>query len=121
MDVLLVEDEALVREMLHEDLTDAGLAVVPAATAEEGLDAVVEGAPPPAVVVTDVNLGGGMDGVALAEEAQRRWPGVSVVVMTGDERNLGRLPQALRASCFVKPFNPPRLVDAVRDMMGLAA
>jgi hypothetical protein len=34
MDVLLVEDETLVREMLHEDLTDAGLAVVQAATAE---------------------------------------------------------------------------------------
>ena len=76
---------------------------------------------PPAVVVTDVNLGSGMDGVALAEEAQRRWPGVSVVVMTGDERNVERLPQALRASCLVKPLNPPRLVDAVRDKMRLAA
>ena len=73
------------------------------------------------LLITDVNLGGGMDGVALAEEAQRRWPGICVVVMTGDERNLGRLPEALRASCFVKPFNPPRLVDAVRDKMGLAA
>jgi len=62
-----------------------------------------------------------MDGVALAEEAKRRWPEVSVVVMTGDERNVARLPQALRASCFVKPFNPPRLVDAVRDKMGFAA
>ena len=120
MDVLLVEDEAMVREMLHEDLAEAGLAVVQAATAEEGLDAVVEGARP-SVLITDVNLGGGMDGVALAEEAQRRWPGICVVVMTGDERNVDRLPEALRASCLVKPFNPPRLVDAVRDKMRLVA
>ena len=69
------------------------------------------------MLVTDVNLGGGMDGLALAEEAQRRWPGVCVVVMTGDDRNVGRLPDALRASCLVKPFNPPRLVAAVNRMM----
>jgi CheY-like chemotaxis protein len=37
MDVLLVEDEALVREMLAEDLADAGLAVTEASSAEAAL------------------------------------------------------------------------------------
>ena len=74
MDVLLVEDEPAIRELLQEDLTEAGLAVVPCPTAEDGLRAV-DCAAPPAVVVTDVNLGQGMDGVALAEEVRRRWPG----------------------------------------------
>ena len=116
MQVLLVEDEALVREMLHEDLADAGFSVVQAATAEEGLDAIPDGASP-AVLVADWKLGRGMDGAALAEEAQRRWPGVGVVIMTEDERHLNRLPGALRASCLVKPFNPPRLVAAVNRLM----
>ena len=121
MDVLLVEDEPLVREMLHEDLVDAGLSVLPAPSAEEGLSAAEQQGPPPAVLVTDVNLGPGMDGLALAEEAQRRWPHLAVVVMTGDERNLSRLPDDLRGLCFVKPFNPPRLTDAVNMLMGRSA
>ncbi|MGG5823486.1 response regulator [Falsiroseomonas sp. HW251] len=113
MHVLLVEDEPFTREMLRQDLLDTGLDVLPVGTAEEGLDSV-DREVAPAVVVTDVNLGAGMDGVALAEEARRRWPDVVVLVMTGDERNLHRLPDDLRENCFIKPFEPERLVAAVR-------
>jgi DNA-binding NtrC family response regulator len=118
MDVLLVEDESAIRDLLECDLVEAGLAVVPCPTAEEGLRAVEREGPPPAVVVTDVNLGLGMDGVALAEEVRRRWPGVAVVMMTGDARNLRRMPEALRDGCLLKPFCPPRLVATVNSLMG---
>lgn len=118
MDILLVEDEPAIREMLRNDLTDAGYCVVQAPNAEEGLQAATADNAPPRVLVTDVNLGPGMDGVALVEEAQRRWPCLAIVVMTGEERNLSRLPEDLRAGCFVKPFNPPRLVAAVDTLIG---
>jgi DNA-binding response OmpR family regulator len=121
MDVLLVEDEAAVRELLQDDLSEAGLSVVPAANAEIGLAVAANDNRPPAVLVTDVDLGPGMDGVALAQEAQRRWPALVVVVMTGDERNLARLPDALRASCLVKPFSPRRLANAVNSLLGRPA
>ena len=101
MDVLLVEDEPSVRELLVEDLADAGLHVVPCPSAEAGLAEVERHGPPPAVLVTDVNLGPGMDGMALAAEAQRRWPSVAVIVITGDERNLERMPDRLRQSCLL--------------------
>jgi DNA-binding NtrC family response regulator len=117
VDVLLVEDEPLVREILQEDLADAGLCVAEAATAEDALQTAERCWPPPPVLVTDVNLGPGMDGVALAKEMQRRWPQVGLVVMTGDERNVERLPEPLRRSCFVKPFPPSRLVQAVRLLL----
>lgn len=116
MDVLLVEDEPLLREMLQEDLGDAGLAVVPAATAEDGLRAAAQRGPP-AVLVTDVNLGPGMDGLRLASEARRRWPGIVVFVMTGDERNLEAMPLCLRRTCLLKPFSPPWLVAHVRTVL----
>jgi DNA-binding response OmpR family regulator len=121
MDVLLVEDELSIREMLHDDLADAGLFVVPAPSAEEGLTAAANDNHPPRVLVTDVDLGPGMDGLALAQEAQRRWPTVAVVVITGDDRNLARMPDAMRASCLLKPFNPPRLVNRVNELMGRSA
>jgi DNA-binding response OmpR family regulator len=121
MDVLLVEDEPAIRELLLDDLTEAGLVVVPATSAEEGLEAANLDGEPPAVLVTDVNLGPGMDGVALAAEAQRRWPQLVVFVMTGEERNLARLPDELRDRSLLKPFNPPRLVAAVSTLMGRTA
>ncbi len=117
MDVLLVEDEPLVRDMLAEDLEDAGFELVQAPSAEDGL-AAAEQEGPPRVLVTDVNLGAGMSGVALAAEVAQRWPEVAVVVMTGDERNLQVLSPELRDSALLKPFNPPKLVAAVRAAVG---
>jgi DNA-binding response OmpR family regulator len=69
------------------------------------------------VLVTDVNLGPRMDGVALAQEMRRRWSLVGLVVMTGDKRNVERLPAPLRLGCIVKPFSPPRLAAAVRVLL----
>ena len=118
MDVLLVEDEPLIREMLAEDLVDAGLDVVEAPSAEAALGAAGRADQPPGVLVTDVNLGGGMDGIALAEEVRRRWPGVGVVVMTGKPSNLNGRRSDPREVCLVKPFGPPRLAAAVHELMG---
>ena len=57
MDVLLAEDDACVREALADTLADAGLVVAAAASAEEALRvADAEPAPPPSVLVTDVDL-----------------------------------------------------------------
>jgi DNA-binding response OmpR family regulator len=121
MDVLLVEDEALIREMLAEDLADAGLDVAEASSAEAALGAATaagKAGRPPSVLVTDVNLGGGMDGLALSAEMRRRWPEVGVVVMTGRPANLdGRRPDP-REVCLLKPFGPPRLAAAVHHLLG---
>lgn len=113
MDVLLVEDDLLIREMLCEHLADAGIDVVQAPNGEEGLDAAERSGPPPSVLVTDVNLGPGMDGIELAREARWRWPLLHVVVITGDPANLAAMSPELRAGCLLKPFNPPRLLAAV--------
>jgi len=120
MYVLLVEDEGSIREMLAEDLADAGLDVAEAPTAEVALviaAAAGQAGKPPCVLVTDVNLGGGMDGLALAAEMRRRWPGVGVVVMTGNPANLGGRPSDPREVCLRKPFGPPRLTTAVQELM----
>ena len=115
--MLPVEDEGLIREMLAEDLVDAGLDVIGAPSAEAALGAAERADQPPGVLVTDVNLGGGMDGLALAAEVRRRWPGVGVVVMAGNPANLdGRRPGS-REVCLLEPFGPPRLTAAVHGLL----
>jgi CheY-like chemotaxis protein len=88
MDVLVVDDEPLVREIVAESLYDDGLRVTEAASAEQALEIAGDrGAPD--VLVTDVNLGQGMDGLQLAEEVRRRWPSAGVVIMTGNPAYVG--------------------------------
>ena len=118
MDVLLVDDERLVRGMLAEDLLDTGLDVTEAPNAEAALNAVGQADRPPRVLVTDINLGEGMDGIALAEEARRRWPGLGVVVMPGKPSNLGERRPDPREVCLLKPFGSPRLVAPVHGLLG---
>lgn len=117
MDVLLVEDEPLVREIAAAILRDAGFSVAEAATAEEALGFVDRfGQRPPAVLVADLNLGPGMDGFALRDEAQRRWPGIGVVYATGHPDSLdGRL-LGPRERYVVKPFTRAALLGAVQRL-----
>jgi len=117
MDVLVVEDEPLVRETAVAVLRGAGFSVAEAASAEEAL-ALAEGAydGPPAVVVADLRLGPGVDGLALGAEARRRWPRVGVVYVTGHSEGFdGRL-LGPRERYVLKPFAPAALLGAVRRL-----
>ena len=122
MDVLVVEDEPLVREAVAAVLRGAGFGVAEAASAEEALalagsaDHGGGGGAAPAVVVADLRLGAGMDGLALGAEARRRWPGVGVVYATGHPDSFdGRL-LGPRERYVLKPFAPAALLGAVRRL-----
>ena len=117
MDVLVVEDEVLVRTVVTEGLTDDGLAVAEAPSGEAAL-ALAQAAGAPDVVVTDVNLGDGMDGLTLAEEAHRRWPHAGVVIMTGNPAYVGDRLLGPQERFLTKPFGNARLVSTVRELMG---
>jgi len=116
MDVLIVDDEPLVREIVAENLAEDGLRVVGAVSAEDALE-VAGTVEAPGVVVTDVNLAPGMDGLSLAEEVHRRWPSTGVVIMTGNPGYVGSRTFDENERFLPKPFGPSRLVTAVREVM----
>ncbi|WP_165982826.1 response regulator [Dankookia rubra] len=120
MDVLVVEDEPLVREVVTHMLREAGFRIAEAATADAAL-ALAEGAAaangPPPVVVTGLHLGSGPDGLALGREVLRRWPEVGMVYITCHPEALdGRL-LGPREHYIVKPIAPETLLHAVRRLM----
>jgi CheY-like chemotaxis protein len=117
MDVLLVEDEELAREAAAEALRHAGLEVAEAATAEEALRIAEADGDGPKVVVTDLRLGPGMDGLTLGAEALRRWARIGVVYATGNPQEFdGRL-LGPTERYVVKPYTPANLLQAVRRAM----
>jgi CheY-like chemotaxis protein len=80
--ILLVDDEALVLQTLDEQLSDKGYAVTAAAGAAEALRLLDE-AGPFDMLITDLSMPGGMDGLALIREARQRAPGLPAVLLTG--------------------------------------
>ncbi len=99
----------------------AGLGVSGAASAEAALRAAEAdpAGPPPAVLVTDTDLApDGMDGLALAEEARRRWPGLGVVFVTGRPSGLDGQVLGGRDRFLPKPVRRAALVRTVRGLVG---
>lgn len=115
--VLIVEDESLIRMTLCDCFGDAGLRFVEAADAAGALALLDGQARDIAVLVTDLNLGPGPDGFAVATEARRRLPGLRVVYATGNPDRLAGRQLEPWERLFTKPFDLTELVQEVRTMM----
>src|SRR5262245_42286641 len=78
--VVVVDDQAVVREFLRQSLEGAGYRVTAAGEGVEALEAVRRD--PPQVLVTDLSMRG-MDGTTLVRTLSESHPTVVIVVLTG--------------------------------------
>jgi CheY-like chemotaxis protein len=115
VDVLLVEDDALIREVLGDALQGAGLDTVGSASGEAALEVLRDGLP--GVVITDINLGGGMDGLALGRAARARFPDLPFVYISGRYGELRGLDELERF--LTKPFSTSVLLRAIAEVRTL--
>ena len=69
-----MEDETLVRMFASDVLDEAGFKVFEAANADEAL-AVLQARPDVQAIVTDIEMPGAMNDIALAKAVRERWPG----------------------------------------------
>lgn len=118
MNVLLVEDEQLVRDMLAEFLQRAGYDVRTAGTAEEVLSMPLDAARPYDVVLTDVTLPG-RTGVELARILRGAWPDLKVVYMSGNLDDAIERTEMQRAGTFFlsKPFTRSSMLEMLRQAL----
>jgi CheY-like chemotaxis protein len=102
--LLLVEDEFLIREMVAEDLSEQGFSVRAVSNACDALLHLASAAVD--ILFTDVNLPGGMDGMALARRAREMKPDLPVVYTSGHVNVFG-LGACVPGSIFIaKPYLP---------------
>lgn len=96
---LVVEDDALQREVVTELLRDNGLEVVECSTAEAAELVLASTGTELLALVTDVNLAGEMSGVELAEYAKRRFPRPNCSPMTISMTTERTSPSSSSESC----------------------
>jgi PAS domain S-box-containing protein len=110
--VLLVEDEASVREGIAVLLETIGYRVIAVDSGEEAIAIPLQ--PAPDLLLTDVTLAG-MDGSALGQRLRDRWPALKVVLMSGYFEEASRVSAGERGWCFLqKPFEMAELASHLR-------
>jgi putative two-component system response regulator len=111
--ILVVDDEAAVRELLARWLSGGGYDVRMASCAAEALDRVRDC--PPAVALCDIRMPG-HDGLWLANRIRRDAPETAVIMATGVQ-DVGSAVSSLRQGAIdylTKPFGRDRLRESVQ-------
>jgi len=112
--VLLAEDEPLISSFVSLSLERAGFVVFLACNAEKALQVFRNETID--LLLTDVQMGDGMNGVELAERIRDEQPGTKVLVMSGfPEKEV--LTKERTLPFLRKPFTPAILTEAVRDVL----
>jgi CheY-like chemotaxis protein len=114
--ILLVEDEAFVREVTHEVLKSAGYRVITAKNAKEAL-AERERMSQVDLLLTDVVLPG-RSGRVLAGDLRSRQPNLAVLFVSGYAAQLVEIEAAQPAeACLPKPFSAVVLLRKLRQIL----
>lgn len=110
--VLVVEDEALLRLDAFDTLDRAGFEVCEAASASEAL-VVLDQRHDVAVVVTDVEMPGPLNGLDLARQVRKTRPEVAIILVSGRTRpQPEEIPQEVEF--LSKPYRTSTLITRVR-------
>ncbi|MFC4166968.1 PAS domain S-box protein [Teichococcus aestuarii] len=116
--VLVVDDEATIRQLISEVLEELGYAVLEAEDGAGGLgilqsDARID------LLVTDVGLTGGMNGRQMADAARLARPDLKVLFITGYAENavMGSRPLEAGMHVLTKPFAMDILAHRVTTLI----
>jgi DNA-binding NtrC family response regulator len=115
--VLIAEDEALLRNLMAEMLTERGLRVVQAANGVEASQLLKDNRGI-SLLLSDIRMPH-MDGYALVDDAVTRDPELKVLMMTGNagDRPPPAVLKAREIATLIKPFDMNRMCNIVIDML----
>jgi CheY-like chemotaxis protein len=116
--VLVVEDEMLLRMRAVDMVEDAGFTPVEAVDADEAV-AILEARSDVALMLTDIQMPGTMDGLKLAHTVHRRWPPIKIILVSG-QLKLADIDIPLDSRFFGKPLDAAEMIAELRTMIGRA-
>jgi len=114
--VLIVEDDPLLRMLATDVVSEAGYVALEAGDADQAL-ALLQARPDIALLFTDIDMPGSMDGLKLAQSVSDRRPPIKILIVSGQVRpKPSDLPSNSR---FVaKPYRSAALVGELRALLG---
>jgi CheY-like chemotaxis protein len=113
--VLVVEDEMLLRMRAVDMVEDAGFTPVEAVDADEAV-AILEARSDIALLFTDIQMPGSMDGLKLAHAVHKRWPPIKIILVSG-QLKLANLDIPVDSCFFGKPLEAGVMIAQMRSMI----
>jgi CheY-like chemotaxis protein len=113
--VLVVEDEMLLRMRAVDMVEDAGFTSVEAVDADQAV-AILESRSDIALLLTDIQMPGSMDGLKLAHAVRKRWPPINIILVSG-QLKLAEPDLPSDSRFFGKPLDAKVMIAQMRSMI----
>jgi two-component sensor histidine kinase/CheY-like chemotaxis protein len=114
--VLVVEDEMLMRMRAVDIVEDAGFTPVEAVNADEALS-ILESRSDISLLFTDIQMPGSMDGLVLAHAVHKRWPSIKIILVSGQAK-LSDADKPANSRFFGKPLEVTQMIAELQEMVG---
>ncbi|WP_374297220.1 response regulator [Sphingomonas sp.] len=113
---IVLDDDPQVRAILGEAMAMAGFSVSTADCAAAAF-AAMQALPPPTVLTTDIDLGEGPSGMAVAAHARELWPNLLIFVISGNQSSDLALESRLGLHFLAKPVRIAAFLCTLADML----
>jgi two-component sensor histidine kinase/CheY-like chemotaxis protein len=117
--VLVVEDEMVLRMRAVDIVEDAGFIPVEAVNADEAI-AILESRSDIDLLFTDIQMPGSMDGLKLAHAVHARWPSIKIILVSGQVKP-SDAERPADSRFFGKPLGIGQMIHVLQAMMGEGA
>src|SRR6195952_3242769 len=115
--ILVVDDEELIRMVVEDALANGGYEVVTASTGEDAIKLLNSAEGRYRALVTDIDLGSGLNGWAVAHRAREIDHSFPIVYMSGKSAADWAVEGVPNSIMLAKPFAPAQLVTAVSQLL----
>jgi two-component sensor histidine kinase/DNA-binding NarL/FixJ family response regulator len=117
--VLVVEDEMVLRMRAVDIVEDAGFTAVEAVNADEAIS-ILEARSDISLLFTDIQMPGSMDGLKLAHAVHDRWPAIKIILVSG-QMNPSEAERPADSRFFGKPLGVEEMTAQLQVMIGAGA
>ena len=114
--VLVLEDEAGVRQTLCEQLHQLGYLTLEAENGEQALN-MLDASPDIGMFISDLMLPGGLSGAEVIGHVRSHYPQLPVLLISGQDLRPAHNPQLPDVQLLRKPFTRAQLAQALRKVM----
>src|SRR5689334_23971353 len=117
--VLVVEDEMILRMRAVDIVEDAGFCPVEAVNADEAMS-ILESRSDISLLFTDIQMPGSMDGLKLARAVHERWPSIKIILVSGQVKP-SDAERPADSRFFGKPLGVEQMITELQAMVGAGA
>lgn len=117
--VLVVEDEMILRMRAVDIVEDAGFNPVEAVNADQAIS-ILESRSDISVLFTDIQMPGSLDGLKLAHAVHDRWPAIKIILVSGEVKPLDS-ERPVDSRFFGKPLGVGQMIAELQEMVGVGA